>query len=307
METPAPRRSELRVVYTPTEVCENIIDMLYSVNAADTLKDIPTLRNCALVCRAWRVRSQRVLFYKVQLSDRTSLHRLSAILDDAPHLREYVHEVDLTGYHLHNTTSIFALFPAAFARKLPKLERLYVGHLLDDAETWHPKPPDPPKAKALPYIPLHPYFPSILSSFTSISRLLLQNITFRSFGEFARVLHGLPNLEDVSCYSVRWINPGGAHPGAANFTPWATGKQVLPPFAPKLQVLRVRVSDAVSSHSGLTESSCFQLYDIAVHGAERLISTRGPHLTWLEMTIPVWDDPQPEPGHTRGMYCMPCT
>ncbi len=36
----------------------------------------------------------------------------------------------------------------------------------------------------------------------------------------------------------------------------------------------------------------FQLLNIAVYAADRLISTRGPHLTYLEITIPLSDSPE---------------
>ena len=125
---------ELQALHIPTEVCENIIDMLYSDRTEDTLQDIITLHSCAVVCRAWRVRSQKMLFYQVQLSDRPSFHKLAAILDTAPHLRDYVHEVRLTGYNLHTTSSIFASFLAVFAQKLPNLERIDVFHLLESSK-----------------------------------------------------------------------------------------------------------------------------------------------------------------------------
>ena len=82
----------------PTEVCEKIIDMLYSFTVKDTTVNIATLHSCSLVCRNWRVSAQKTLFYKVQLSDGTALSRFSAVLDDGQHLLHYVHEVLLTGH-----------------------------------------------------------------------------------------------------------------------------------------------------------------------------------------------------------------
>ncbi|PIL32985.1 hypothetical protein GSI_05103 [Ganoderma sinense ZZ0214-1] len=260
------------LVYIPTEVCENIIDMLDSELIVDTLENIATLHSCSLVCRDWRVRSQKMLFYKVQLADTTSFHRLSTILDDRQHLRDYVHKVELTGYHLHNTTSIFATFPVVFARKLPNLFRIEVAHIPDTPETRFPRTLVSPKAKALPYIPLHPRFPAFLSAFKAVSALYLAETTFRTFSEFARMLNGLPNLEELACHSVRWIAPGGSHPGAdfATQPEWVAGKDTLPPFAPKLRKL--------------------SLWNVAMYGAKRLIWTRGPHLTLLELTIPPSSD-----------------
>ncbi|KAM5545177.1 hypothetical protein V8D89_001288 [Ganoderma adspersum] len=186
----------------------------------DALDNIATLRSCALVCHDWRVRSQRMLFYKIQLSDTISFHRLSTILDDDHRLRGYVYQVELTGHHLHYTTSIFALFPVVFAGKLPNLEQVDVVHFSETEETRFPK--------------------AVIFSFT----------------EFARMLHGLPTLEKLACISVRWITPGGSHPGADFTKPhdWTAGRHSFPPFAPKLRKLT--------------------FHDVALYGVERMIFGR---------------------------------
>ena len=239
-------RSRPPVLHIPTEVCESIIDMVYDwwASTDERLVYIRTLYSCALVCRDWRIRSQQTLFYSVRLSSSASFHRLSTILDSAQHLRDYVYHVELTGYHLHYTTSTFALFPVVFAEQLPNLERIDVEHLGGTDETWFPRTPDPPKARSLPYIPLHSRFPTFLSSFTSVSTLGLNYATFRSFTEFARMLHGLPNLEQLSCVFVRWITAGGAHPGAdlTREPDWGAERHIIPLFAPKLRELVVRAA-----------------------------------------------------------------
>ena len=247
-------RSRPPVLRIPTAVCENIIDMLYDPKATlpDNVVYVVTLHSCALVCRDWRIRSQRRLFYFVRLTSSTSFHRLSTILDSAQHLRDYVHHVELIGYHLHNTTSVFALFPVVFAGKLPNLERVDVVQLYDIHETWFPRTPDPLKARSLPYIPLHSRFPTFLSSFTAVSVLMLVRTTFRSFTEFARMLHGLPNLQALACTFVRWITTGGAHPSAdlTRELDWGAERHTIPLFAPKLRELVVRVA-VVVIHFGI--------------------------------------------------------
>ena len=223
-------------LHIPTEVCENIIDMLYSYLVRDTFQDIATLHSCALVCSAWHVRSQRMLFFKIQLSDGPSIHQLSTILDSGQHLRGYVYEVTLIGYYLQTTASIFVPFPVVFAGKLPNLWRVDVIHL-QNRSSWHPKTPDPPDAKSLPHIPLHPRFPGFLSSFTAVSFLALAYTTFRSFRKFARVVNALPSLEELQCEYVRWITMSGSYPGVDFTQPpdWAAGpRSTLPPFAPRL-------------------------------------------------------------------------
>ena len=228
--------------HIPTEVCENIIDMMFSLYTKETLTNIATLRSCTLVCRAWRVRSQKRLFYLVQLSDATSLRRLSAILDNGPHLRDYVYCIELTGYHLHNTTSIFALFPATFAQKLPNLERIDVAHIPDTVETRFRRTTVSPKAKPTPYVPLHRQLSATLRSFTNVSELYLEGTTFRSFSDIIQIIRALANLQQLMCRSVRWITTGSSHP-SANFIhhpDWAAERHTLPPFAPKLRTLWVR-------------------------------------------------------------------
>ena len=254
---PSPSES-VRHIHIPTELCENIIDMLYSYLARDTFQDIRTLHSCALVCRAWRVRSQRMLFFKVQLSDGPSVHRLSVILDAGPHLRGYVHEVTLIGYYLNTTASIFAIFPIVFAGKLPNVQRVDVIHLNEHAQTttttttataWYPWTNPPYRAKPTLYIPLHPRFPTFLSSFTAVSSLALAYTMFRSFSEFARMLHALPNLEQLQCEYVRWLARGGSHPRADITKPpdWvAAGPNALPPFARKLRQLTVCFSPSLT-------------------------------------------------------------
>ncbi|TBU43571.1 hypothetical protein BD309DRAFT_94746, partial [Dichomitus squalens] len=73
---------DCKITRLPVEVCEHIMDMLSS--SRPFVEDTRALRCCALVCRAWRVRSQRNLFYSVVLRDLTALQRFSAVLDNGP-------------------------------------------------------------------------------------------------------------------------------------------------------------------------------------------------------------------------------
>ncbi|EJF56200.1 hypothetical protein DICSQDRAFT_28725, partial [Dichomitus squalens LYAD-421 SS1] len=167
----------------PVEVFENIIDMLYSVFLTDRVEDTRALHSCALVCRAWRVRSQRNLFYSVVLHDVAAIEKLSTVLANAPHLCEYVHEVTLIGRTLHTTASPLSLLPIALHGKLPKLQDLHIN-------------------RSLQYLPLHPRFSLFFSAFTTISRLFIYNTTFRYFNDFARMVNSLPALEILICDGV---------------------------------------------------------------------------------------------------------
>ncbi|KAM5537719.1 hypothetical protein V8D89_008606 [Ganoderma adspersum] len=275
--------------HIPIEVWENVIDMLYSdMEYRNTWKGVVTLRSCCLVCRAWRFRAQRNLFYRPWLSDHTSLDLLSAILDEAQPLRGYVHEVILIGHHLHTTASIFPQFAPCFATKLPNLKCIRTLNLENEAETWFPRISDSPKTKHLQYIPLYPHFPGFLSSFKAVVFLDLKRITFRSFGESARVIHGFPNLEYLSCYHVRWITPCGSHVGTDLTNPpdWEVRRCTLPNFAPNLRNLL--------------------LDNISLEVAGRLILTRGPFLVLLDSSIPLSSSLE-EPDHGGVIDLSSCT
>ncbi|KAI1783490.1 hypothetical protein LXA43DRAFT_332458 [Ganoderma leucocontextum] len=260
--------SQPAALYTPVEVCEHIIDMLYSgIDVYEDLEHAAALRSCSLVCRSWRIRAQRMLFYSVHLGDVASLYKFAAVLQAGLHLGNYVHEVALSGRYIHTTASMLSPFLAIFqVGKLPNLHRLAVLPVLDST-TWYPQTPNRLNAKALPYIPLHSHFPLFLSAFTTLSSLQFEETMFRSFGEFARMVYSLPNLETLVCNSVRWKTLGRA------FTEQTDGRpRTCPPFALKLR-------NIIFWNSGSRT-------------AEWLMSACGPHLTSLNIGIPLGDTPE---------------
>ncbi|EJF57282.1 hypothetical protein DICSQDRAFT_25667, partial [Dichomitus squalens LYAD-421 SS1] len=187
----------------PIEVCENIIDMLYSVYLIDQVEHSRALHSCALVCRAWRVRSQRNLFYAVVFHDLAAIEKLSTVLDNAPHLCEYVHEVTLIGRTLHTTASPLSLLPIALHGKLPKLQAVTIKHV-SEHEDWYPSASEleSKSTKSLQYLPLHPRFSLFFSAFTSLATLQIYESTFRHFSDFARMIDSLPALQILMCIEV---------------------------------------------------------------------------------------------------------
>ena len=234
-----PEGSALRL---PTEVCETVIDMLYSHRSLpEELEYLRTLRSCALVCRDWRVRAQRMIFYLVHLSTVSSLKRFSAVLHVGQHLGTFVHQVMVVGRHLHTTTSLLSLFYTVLAGRLPNLQGLHIRHI-KESDTWYSEESNSPEGKPLPYIPLHPRFPTFLSSFKQLSNLYLEGTVFRSFNEVARMVHLLPSLETLACVSVKWLAlgpvPAFMHRGFKSQCP----KEYPFSFAPNIRWLGVRGS-----------------------------------------------------------------
>ena len=146
----------------PVEVCENIIDMLYSSTLLrDQIEHTRALRSCALVCRAWRTRSQRNLFYFVILHGTEAIRRLAVVLDNGPHLCHYVREVILVGRTLHSTTNTLPL-PRRSPREASKTFRLHCsprfggrGLVSKDVRVAPDQAPRaPPSSSSLPALPL---------------------------------------------------------------------------------------------------------------------------------------------------------
>ena len=192
----------------PVEVCENIIDSLCSGdNVREQVENSRILHQCALVCRAWRVRSQRILFYAVVLRDLTALQRFSAVLDAAPHLGEFVYEVILVGQSLHGTASPLSSLPILLAGKLPKLQELTMDNRPGERTSCIQASDSLPK-KPLQYISLPPRSSLFLSAFSAVFRLWVNHVTFRCFSDFARMVNSFPALEYLHCDGVRWATLG---------------------------------------------------------------------------------------------------
>ena len=214
----------------PVEVWENVIDMLYSVLLPDQIEHSRTLHSCALVCRAWRVRSQRNLFYAVVLKDIATLRKFSAVLDDAPHLRDYVREVALVARTLHTTASPLSLFPIILHSKLPILEEFSIKCVTDVEDRYPSAFTRDPTTEPLKYLPLHPRFPIFLSAFTAITRLFVISVTFRHLNDLLGTVNALPALRYLSCGSILCrtlgplpmyakLQPDTNHPRARLFAP----------------------------------------------------------------------------------------
>ena len=222
--------------HIPVELCEHVIDMLYSDVVAEQVGYRDALHCCALVCRDWRIRAQRRLFYCVVLDSSRAVQTFSAVLITGPHLCDYVYEVTLTGRTLHTTASPLSLFPIALYKRLPRFRKLIVTHIAHGT-AWYPRSTMELSEKQLECIPLHPRFSTFLSSFNALSHLSLFNVTFKCFGDFARMIHSMPCVQRLECYGVGWLALGPLLPFMN--PPDESIENHLPPFAPMLNRLAV--------------------------------------------------------------------
>ena len=219
---------EINASRLPVEVCENVIDMLYSGVFQEQAEHNRALHSCALVCKAWRTRSQRNLFYSVVLYGTGAVCKLAAVLENGPHLCDYVHEVLIVGRTFHTATNPLSLFPVVLHGRLPKLQKFSVQHIADGYKWPYHRTSDSETTKPLEHLPLHPRFPRLLSAFTAVNYLLIYGITFRHFNDFLAMVNALPALRDIGCQNVGCITFGSlpmytkprtdvGHPGARPF------------------------------------------------------------------------------------------
>ncbi|KAF9041959.1 hypothetical protein BDZ89DRAFT_1059999 [Hymenopellis radicata] len=76
----------------PQELVDLILRCLTSTSGSDDI----TLRNCALVCRAWAHSSQRVLFRCVRVSGYPDLRRLLSCFRSSPHLAAFTRDITVS-------------------------------------------------------------------------------------------------------------------------------------------------------------------------------------------------------------------
>ncbi|RDX43232.1 hypothetical protein OH76DRAFT_1233763 [Lentinus brumalis] len=184
----------------PIEVCERIIEAVYDEKYYAVSTSLATLSSCALVCRAWRPRAQRVLFEFVPLRDKDALYRFAELLHASPELGTYVRTLEFRGY-LHVPYSPVVLFLTALRGRLTNLTGLFILGFDDIEKAAKPLPEG---EKELPFLPIHRFFPSLLMSISHIRRINITDVRFPSFGDFARVLSTLHNLKELHCDYISW-------------------------------------------------------------------------------------------------------
>ena len=156
----------------PVETWERIIDHLWS--------DPRTLRQCAVVCKAWQARSRFHLVARPILSNTRQVHRFARLLDEYPELRSRVQMVQMWPGGRGKPLMHLASFAASLATRLPALTELCIFHAEWNARTAHPK------------TFLH------LSLFLSVTDLVLSRVAFPSPLILARLICALPSLTTLN-------------------------------------------------------------------------------------------------------------
>ena len=189
----------------PIELWHLVMDALYNVSSPEDhcYRNQRIYCNWALVCHAWRIYAQRLLFRTVELTDPVCLRRFAALLDFAPHIAPYVRSLRIYSRHLFTPNNVFAQLPDTINSKLPNLRYLAVTRI-QEIDSWHPLSSIPPTADQLSHMPLPQDFPRKLGSLHHVTALKLYFMSFRSFTDLAQTVHAFPNLRVLAVIEVHW-------------------------------------------------------------------------------------------------------
>ena len=181
----------------PPEVEEEFIDQLGSDG------QIPALRQCALTCRAWHLRSRLHLFRAIRVQTVQQLDDIYTVLRADPVLQSVVYSVTVDSppprWIRKRIPPVSDIVPVLlFNLQLPNLRR-WTLHQLHSRRLPYPMTTIPPVVL------------TCLKFHARIETICLWHIHFSGPAEFGRLLAALPMLKDVECIAVRfhcWKNKG---------------------------------------------------------------------------------------------------
>lgn len=98
------------------------------------------------------------------------------------------------------------------------------------------------KINELPFLPIHPRFPTLLLPLAGVKRLYLNNVTFPSFRNFVQMLDVFRDLRDLRCAGVQWRTLGIPPPCLTNIAGRERRSHGFLPNLCTFQVIHVQVS-----------------------------------------------------------------
>ncbi|KAI0672510.1 hypothetical protein C8Q78DRAFT_1027674, partial [Trametes maxima] len=164
----------------PQEICDKFIDC--------SRGDMDTLRQCALTCRSWFVRSRYHLYRTAVLGQHSQLSKFVRILRSkpSPDIPTLVEELVLALEPETPTTFVDSAC-VILARRLPRLHRItLVRQRMSYPSTQ-------------PAVRLSIRTTCCIATFATVTRVAFVDLVLASFNEVIRVITGLPNLSVLEC------------------------------------------------------------------------------------------------------------
>ena len=194
----------------PLNVWQLVMDALFNDSSpeAHCYRNQSAYRNWSLVCHAWRIHAQNLLFRIVELTNPDSLLKFSTLLDCASHLILCVRSLRVYSRHLFTPHNVLSLLPDEINAKLPNLCILAVTRI-SNVDSWHPLSSQPVSPTELPYVPFSQDFPTRLAPLSHVATLRLYFVSFPYFCELARIVRAFHNRHVLAIIKVRWrfFNP----------------------------------------------------------------------------------------------------
>ena len=197
----------------PPELCDLVIDALGEDIDKKTFSmpesTARALKNCTLVCHSWRRRAHGYLKHlRIWLDDVDSLRHLGRkSTKDQGLLVSHIHylHVRFPDDGLYPPSNVFTFLPILFKLGLSSIRRVDIIHEDSKYHQSH----DDSKDIALPYLPLHPSFPSIFAPvFSTVLVLHIAGVKFKNFSDFGKLVNCFTRVEEFSCCDVRWETVG---------------------------------------------------------------------------------------------------
>ncbi|CCM06960.1 uncharacterized protein FIBRA_09274 [Fibroporia radiculosa] len=175
-------------IQLPIEVWEKVIDVLAD-EWVDPFRRDKTyearLRALGRVCRGWHVRCRFRAWEKLDVDhmDKTEVYHLINALNQDP---ERCHTMKTVSFYFGRMSiGLFGTFVVCTAQKLPRVKRLILGGCEWDTGQLHAQ-----------------VFVHITLAFESVTVLELDHVRFPSAVVFGRLVHALPRLSSLKCWSV---------------------------------------------------------------------------------------------------------
>ncbi|KAL7284542.1 hypothetical protein ACG7TL_001834 [Trametes sanguinea] len=174
----------------PQELCDAIID--------ECRRDIPTLLQCALTCRAWLPRSRFDIFSTAVLHTQVQASKFASTTRSSPDLAALVEVLAIAPREFRELTSLIDWTCIALASVLPRLRRFTVVHpVLSDIAHVGGSATISARTTC-----------NNIARLSTISELELINVSFRQFLDFGSILEALPRLSRLLCKDVWWKEVG---------------------------------------------------------------------------------------------------
>ncbi|KAI0634011.1 hypothetical protein C8Q77DRAFT_720450 [Trametes polyzona] len=177
----ASHRQSMSSVF-PQELYDSVIDA--------TRRDISTLKQCALTCRAWLPRSRYNLYFAPVIGSYSQLHKFSEALDATSENANLVREL-VVSIPREVPASLADATLGPLADRVPRLYKLSIV-----------QPPFeyPDRRKA---IVVSPQTADWIVHMGTLTHVVLFDLLFSSFADFANIVDSLHHLTSLECISLQ--------------------------------------------------------------------------------------------------------